>query len=268
MALHGLVCICALLSLQLFPSHCLRIHPRPQPALVEQQSVLWLSSNFTNANAASSGRMTMWSGSSTTIVGSSCEYANSANGGLKSPTAISPYVKNRAYCAADDKLFKGGANCGACYRVRYGGGAATDPGRAGSLIVQIVDSGSAKTFDCHLKAFQKITGARTGIFPISYTPVSCLRKKGGAVAMVLDGNNAYYTKVIFSNLQKAVRSASMTIAGSKINLKRAGGATWSANTGGKKGKVTFSLKLTGGSAYRFSSCFSSWPVRTGSSCRR
>jgi len=66
---------------------------------------------------------------------------------------------------------------------------AADPGRPGSLVVQIVDSGSAKTFDCHVDAFEEIIGARTGVFPITYEPVDCGTTPGhAAVATVLDGN--------------------------------------------------------------------------------
>merc|ERR1712187_423857 len=91
------------------------------------------------------------------------------------------------------------------------GSSATDPGRAGELIVQVVDSGSAKTFDCQLQAFQTITGSATGVFPISYEPVDCRTGNGVAVATMLDGNNAFFTKVIFSNLASPVDTAQLTI---------------------------------------------------------
>merc|ERR1719499_2254952 len=122
---------------------------------------------------AFSGRLTMWSDNPTIIVGGSCEYANAAGGGINSPSATSPYVASRAYCAADDALYEQGATCGACFRVSYDGSEATDPGRPGSMVVQIVDSGSAKTFDCQIDAFENITGAMTGMFPITYEPVDC-----------------------------------------------------------------------------------------------
>eukprot|EP00933_Yihiella_yeosuensis_P030157 TRINITY_DN2381_c0_g3_i2.p1 TRINITY_DN2381_c0_g3~~TRINITY_DN2381_c0_g3_i2.p1 ORF type:complete len:517 (+),score=82.09 TRINITY_DN2381_c0_g3_i2:67-1617(+) len=212
------------------------------------------------------GLMTMWSDSDTTIVGGSCEYANAANGGLISPAASSPYVALRAYCAADAMLYAGGAACGSCWRVSYDGSPATDPGRPGSSIVQIVDSGSAKTFDCQVVAYEAITGSRTGVFPISYEPVECETSSGGAVATVLDGNNAWYTKVIFSNLPFAVISADISIAGTTFSMNRVGGATWSASTGGKTGVVSFLLVLDGGATASLTSCFSSWPVATGTYC--
>merc|ERR1719277_1824078 len=148
----------------------------------------------------------MWSDSDTTIVGGSCEYANAAQGGVNAPSASSPYVASRAYCAADAELYRLGATCGACFLVAYDGSPATDPGRAGSLVVQIVDSGSTETFDCQVDAFETITGSRTGVFPITYVPVDC-ETTGGPAATVLDGDNAWYTKVIFSDLPGSVASA-------------------------------------------------------------
>merc|ERR1719401_602848 len=183
--------------------------------------------------------MTMWSDSPTTIVGGSCEYANAATGGTSSPAATSPYVASKAYCAADAALYANGAHCGSCYRVSYDGSEATDAGRAGSLIVQIVDSGSAKTFDCQVEAFEAITGARTGVFPISYEPVDCNVGTGGLTATVLDGENAWYTKVVFSNLPKAVIGAELVVGGQGFSMQRSGGATWSASPDGKTGAAAF-----------------------------
>lgn len=209
----------------------------------------------------------MWSDNPTIIVGGSCEYANSARGGVSSPSATSPYVASHAYCAADDGLYQQGASCGACFRVSYDGSEATDDGRPGSRVVQIVDSGSAKTFDCQVDAFQAITGARTGIFPITYEPVDCETAVGhGPVATVLDGENAWYTKVIFSNLPKAVVSVELTVNGASFAMSRAGGATWKAAPGGATGRAGFVVVLQDGSSVDLGSCFDSWPVPTGSQC--
>merc|ERR1719336_2316152 len=190
------------------------------------------------------GRLTMWSDSPSTIVGASCEYANAALGGVRAPSATSPYVASRSYCAADDALYQAGATCGACFRVSYDGSPATDPGRAGSLVIQIVDSGSAKTFDCQVDAFSQITGARTGVFPVTYEPVVC-ETDGGAVATVLDGDNAWYTKVIFSNLPAAVLGAEAVVGSSTFPMSRASGATWSASLGGVQGGASFAVTLEG-----------------------
>jgi len=211
------------------------------------------------------GMMTMWSDSSSTIVGGSCEYANSAVGGLSASSASSPYVARRAYCAADAALYQAGATCGSCFRVSYDGSAATDAGQAGSLVVQIVDSGSAKTFDCQVDAFHAITGARTGVFPITYELVEC-ETNGPALATVLDGNNAWYTKVIFSNLAGAVIGAQAVVDGQEFSMNRVSGATWSASPGGAKGVAGFVLTLADGSTVDLRSCFASWPVATGTSC--
>ena len=211
------------------------------------------------------GLMTMWSGSPTTVVGGSCEYANAANSGIGSSAASSPYLAARAYCAADDALYNSGAACGSCWQVAYDGSPATDLGRPGSAVVQIVDSGSAKTFDCHLDVFKAITGASTGIFPITYTPVDC-DVQGGPVATVLDGNNAWYTKVIFSNLVQAVVAAELYLAGRTFSMTRVSGATWSASPAGASGPAAFRVVLTSG-AEVFFECFDSWPVESGSFCQ-
>jgi len=215
---------------------------------------------------SSPGMMTMWSDSPTTLVGGSCEYANAANGGLTSPAATSPYVAALAYCAADDGLYAGGAACGNCYRVSYDGSPTTDPGHPGSLVVQIVDSGSAKTFDCQLTAFQAITGASTGVFPVDYEPVDCETAAGGAAATVLDGNNAWYTKVIFSNLPKAVVAARLAVGSKRFAMSRNSGATWKAQLDGSRGVASFEITLEGGSTLSLAPCFQTWPVSTGSSC--
>jgi len=209
----------------------------------------------------------MWSDSPTTIVGGSCEFANAAQGGIEAPSATSPYIARRAYCAADDALYRAGAACGSCFKVSYDGSPATDQGRPGSLVVQIVDSGSAKTFDCQVDAFEAITGARTGIFPITYEPVDCeLNPASGPVATVLDGMNAWYTKVIFSNLPQAVDAAEITVEDRPFSMSRVGGATWQASPGGATGVAGFALRLDGGAVVCLDACFGAWPVATTASC--
>ena len=58
-------------------------------------------------------------------------------------------------------------------------------GRPGSAVVQIVDSGSWATFDCHMTAFSKITDYNTGFFPVSYEEVPCDTASQGPVVGVL-----------------------------------------------------------------------------------
>mmetsp|Transcript_112267 Transcript_112267/g.312008 ORF Transcript_112267/g.312008 Transcript_112267/m.312008 type:complete len:435 (-) Transcript_112267:285-1589(-) len=219
------------------------------------------------AAASFSGLMTMWSDSPTTVVGGSCEYANAAQGGLASTAAASPYVQSRAYCAADDALYRSGAACGSCYRVSYDGSTATNAGRAGSLVVQIVDSGSAKTFDCHMDAFEQITGARTGIFPVTYEAVDCdVSSSQGPAATVLDGMNPWHAKVVFSNLPQSVATATMAVGGQPHAMYRVGGATWSVSLPGSPGATSFEVVLEGGARAAFDACFETWPVATGASC--
>eukprot|EP00930_Biecheleria_cincta_P043276 TRINITY_DN29730_c0_g1_i1.p1 TRINITY_DN29730_c0_g1~~TRINITY_DN29730_c0_g1_i1.p1 ORF type:complete len:1074 (+),score=175.39 TRINITY_DN29730_c0_g1_i1:111-3224(+) len=209
------------------------------------------------------GFMSMWSG---TVVGGSCEYANDKSGALNSPAATSPYISGKVYCAADSALYAAGASCGSCWRVSYDGSPATESGQPGSMVIQIVGSGSPNTFECHLTAFQQITRATSGVFPVTYESVGCETGSQGGVATVLDGNNAWYTKVIFSNLPDAVVGASMMVKDRVYTMSRVSGATWQANTGGQSGSVSFSVSLGDGSTVQFDSCFSSWPVATGEYC--
>lgn len=223
---------------------------------------------LTNTSVRGSGFMTMWSGSPTTIVGSACEYADASSGGVDAQSASSPYVGRRAYCAADAGLYNGGAACGSCFRVSYSGSGGTDPGRAGSLVVQIVDSGSAKTFDCQLDAFRAITGSDTGIFPVSYESVDCDVAPVGSTATVLVGNNAYYAKGIFADLKQAVTAAELHIAGEVFQMSRCSGATWNVSPNGKTGAADFVLTLADGEKVHLDGCFSSWPVPSLASCNR
>merc|ERR1712218_293378 len=116
-------------------------------------------------------------------------------------------------------------------------------------------------------AFEAITGARTGIFPITYEPVDCeIAIDHGPVITVLDGNNAWYTKVIFSNLPTAVASAELVVNGASFGMSRVGGATWKASPEGAIGSASFAVMLQDGSRVDFRSCFGTWPVPTGSHC--
>merc|ERR1712187_14419 len=103
----------------------------------------------------------------------------------------------------------------------------------------------------------------TGVFPISYEPVDCRTGNGGAVASMLDGNNAFFTKVIFSNLASAVESAQLTIEATSFTMDRAGGATWSkGGLNGITGAASFSLTLASGDVVAIDPCFGNWPVAT------
>merc|ERR1719229_1139517 len=215
--------------------------------------------------------MTMWSADPDIIVGSSCEYVNAAQGGLASPAATSPYITSKNYCAVSADLFEGGLACGRCYKLTFDGTDTTEHGcpAAGSRIIQVVDSGSAKEFDCQETVFEEISGCTTGVMGISYEEVEC-EGTGPATATVLDGDNAWYTKMIFSGLSHSVASASITVGeGELIQMNRNGGATWSASTpAGISGNVavTFKLTLDNEEIVELSECFGSWPQSTSASC--
>jgi len=211
---------------------------------------------------ASSGHMSVLGGS---VVDGKCEYADTTNGGAKSPAATSPHVVSGRYCGVSEQMFAGGASCGACYKVSYSGEGGTNPGRAGSAVVQVVNQAS-EVFACHKDVFQAITGATTGIFPITYTEVACEVESQVGVATVLDGKNAYYTKAIFSDLPHAVTSAKLKIGKKSFLMDRVAGATFKANTDGDVASASFELILADGSTNKLTPCFESWPVATGSSC--
>merc|ERR1719392_304555 len=102
---------------------------------------------------AISGSMSMWADTSDTIVGfesdgGSCKFADAKMGGLDAPTAHTPYIEQKHYCAVNHEMFTGGAVCGACFHITYAGNQAQGLGRPGSLTIQVVDSGSWATFDC------------------------------------------------------------------------------------------------------------------------
>ena len=150
-------------------------------------------------------------------------------------------IQNR-YCAVNDQLHQMGMGCGECFVVEYSGQGGTDPGRAGSAVIQVVDSGSAKEFDCFLNVFEEITGSSTGIFPITYTKIPC--KVTGPTAVILDGNNAWYVKVLFAGGSAGVQAARMDIGSTNYNMERVSGATWKATLSGIENQpVTFHVSF-------------------------
>merc|ERR1719476_340493 len=217
-------------------------------------------------NGAIAGKLTMWSDNPTIIVGGSCEYANAAGGGVSAPFGHEPLHLSTSLLAVDSALYRGGAACGSCFRVSYDGSDATDTGRPGSMIVEVVDSGSAKEFDCQVDAFETITGARTGVFPITYEPVDCDTADTGATVTLLDGGNAWYTKVVFGNLRQGVQSARLTVGTESFDMGRGSGASWTASMRGQTGPASFVVTLEDGTEVEFGDCFESWPVTTSSFC--
>mmetsp|Transcript_10102 Transcript_10102/g.18819 ORF Transcript_10102/g.18819 Transcript_10102/m.18819 type:complete len:837 (-) Transcript_10102:267-2777(-) len=203
--------------------------------------------------------MGLWTDSPDAVTGASCEYANAATGGLQSPAAQGKYMATRTYCLANPDVYASGDACGACWRVSREG--------HGSLVVQIVGShGGTNSLDCHRDAFEAIAGQAYGSYEVDLEPVDCDLEGGGPRATVMDGNNAWYTRVIFSNLPRAVLGARISLGGDMVEMQRVSGATWSAQLGGKEGATaSFAVTLEGGEVMNFP-CFDSWPVAGGSSC--
>jgi len=199
------------------------------------------------------------------LKGGQCEYAqdlsiSQGNGWWD------PYIGNLNYCAVDGKLFKNGRGCGDCYLIEFDGNGGTDPGRAGSTIIQVVDSGSGEEFDCQLEPFQDITGASTGVFPVTYTQVQC--ESSGVFAVVLDGNNSFYTKVLIAGGPSGADSVTLRIGSSSYPMFINSGATWATGLNGLQNQeVSFDITWTDGSSTTLSGCFGgSWPVATGTQC--
>mmetsp|Transcript_74340 Transcript_74340/g.131455 ORF Transcript_74340/g.131455 Transcript_74340/m.131455 type:complete len:375 (+) Transcript_74340:85-1209(+) len=215
-------------------------------------------------------KLTMW-GVGDVVKAGECEYAGF---GIGSVAAQTPYIPNKYYCAVRDDLFKNGAGCGICYKISYGGAGGSNAGRAGELVVQAVDRNAvsdhadAKEFDCQVGAFQNITGARTGVFPVNYERVDCDVTPEGPVAMVITGGNKWFIKVIFSNMISAVESAKMTVGSKSYNMKRTSGATWEAQMDdGPTGKASFEVKLDNSKVVNFPDCFQSMPQPSKAACR-
>jgi len=216
------------------------------------------------------GQMTMWSASDTTIVGGSCEYANYAQGGIASAAAQSPYALSKFYCAVSADLYESGLGCGRCYKITFDGtdtSETTGCSTAGSAIIQVVDSGSAKEFDCQTTAFEAITGCDTGVMGITYEEVAC-EGPGPATATVIYGGDKWYTKLVFSNLPHAVATASITVGGAQPVVMSKIGGPWAASTSAALTDVavTFDLVLDDGSPVTMTNCFGTWPQSTGASC--
>jgi len=211
---------------------------------------------------ASSGEMS--------VIGSGldggCEYADATDGGTKSPAATSPHIVSGRYCGVNLEKYAEGAGCGACYNVSYSGEGGTDKGRAGWEVVQVVNIAENVDFACNKDVFESITGASTGIFPVTYHKMACEVDSSVGVASVLDGNNAYYTKAIFSDLPYAVSSAKLKIGSKSFPMSRVAGATFKASTDGTQASASFELTLADGSINKMAPCFTSWPVTTDSSC--
>lgn len=218
---------------------------------------------------AHQGSMSMWASTKDTLVGyksegSNCKFADKKMGGLNAATAQTPYIKSRKYCAVNAAMFGGGEICGACFRITYKGNHAQHLGRPGSTVIQVVDSGSWATFDCHMNAFSDVTDYHTGIFPVTYEQVSCDTTSAGATVAVLE-SDYYFTKLVFNNLHYPVKEASVAVAGRDYPLQLVSG-WWYVWTGGVKGHSEFSVTETNGQKVRIPGCFGGWQHRHGGAC--
>lgn len=213
--------------------------------------------------APHAGSMSMWGATKDTLVGyysegSACKFADKDMGGLSAPTAQTPYIKNRKYCAVNAGMFGGGEICGACFKITCTGNHEQHLGRPGSTVIQVVDSGSWATFDCHMEAFKEATNYDTDIFPVTYQQVPCVTA-GPPVVGVLD-SDYYVTKLVFNNLHFPVQAAEVSISGTKYPLKLIGG-WWHVWTGGVKGSSSFSVTQADGQHAAILGCFGGWENR-------
>ena len=103
-------------------------------------------------------------------------------------------------------MWKNGDAGGACYKISYDGAKATNPGRPGSDVIQVIDKCADKNFDCFIDAFKEITGSTTGILPISFAQVPCPVSPYGGVATATAGNR-YFIIVVFSDFKMQISSA-------------------------------------------------------------
>jgi len=237
------------------PSSCNDEGPSPTPP----------SLTTPTPSTGAQGFTTTWTSDPNTIQGGACEYAT-PSATAQGDSWLSPFVTAGNYCGVTLDLFEGGAACGRCYLVSYDGSPATDPGRPGEQIVQIVETGTAGSydnlFDCFIDAKERITGSPTGIFPITYTQVDCPNPASPA-AVVLDGNNAWYVKVLLAGGPSGIVSATLRIGDSTFPLSRVAGATFSASTNNAQGPASFDIVYDNGGTATIDGCFEgAWPVET------
>lgn len=225
---------------------------------------LWLGFVVTGGANALTGKMTMWTDQPSAILGASCGYADPIATQQGESWQV-PYIDQNMYCAVNNAVWNNGQACGRCYAISYSGTGGTNPGRKGNATVQVVNSGASEAFDCYLSAFQKITGANTGIFPVTYAQVPCQATK--TTVVVLDGPNAWYVKVLVAGGTRGVQAVKMTVGGKTYAMSRVVGATWSASlVGATGGTAQFVVTYEDGTTKTVSNCFNGWPVAKGKQC--
>ncbi|OLP81252.1 hypothetical protein AK812_SmicGene38232 [Symbiodinium microadriaticum] len=134
--------------------------------------------------------------------------------------------KDKVASGDKQEIYGNGAACGSCWKVAVEFEAHREG--QGSMVVQIIGSHGGSDLGCFFDAFRTISGADSGTFEdppqgklgstfdaleVSLEPVQCEVADAGPVATILDGNNAWYTRAIFSNLPYAVVKASILVDG-------------------------------------------------------
>ena len=213
----------------------------------------------TESTVGSTGELTWWTASEPgPLQGSSCEYASSA-ATTHDASWLSTYVSGGMYCAVSDDLFANGEGCGKCYRVTYTSGGTNDSeAQSGTADIQVVNSGAGGTehFDCFEDAHKAITGISTGIHPVSYYEIPCTYTPPAIV--ILDGPNAYYTKVLVAGGTTGVAGVDIILDGNRVTMYKNSGATWAAGLSGTEGTqvdIAFEVTFTDNTVVLISSCF-------------
>ena len=88
------------------------------------------------------------------------------------------------------------------------------------------------------------------------------------MTVILDGDNAWYVKILFAGGSEGVHAASMDIGSTNYSMERVSGATWKATLSGIENQpVTFHMSFSDGSEKTIKNCFQrGWPVATSSQC--
>jgi len=218
----------------------------------------------------------MWANNDA-LIGAQCEYANAPVNSITDPM-LPGYLRKGFHCAIGDSNpgFGKGEHCGKCYRIESlsDSGKGGTPGKKGSAVVMVSNGGAggAAHFDCIMESFQAITGARTGIFPVTFEHVTCDDIQGGPVVINWADKNAFYCKMMFENIGGwgHLNSVELCLNGrscKKLNLFA--GATWTGCPQGTAGSTLWKFTQVspkGGSETITCSCSGAWPWNTGHRC--
>lgn len=182
----------------------------------------------------------MWKEGPGNLIGAHCEFGNSPVNSFTDPV-LPIYLRNGFHCAIgdDQPAWENGRHCGKCYRITYDGNGGTDPGKAGSAVIMVSDSGAGSPppghFDCTMDSFEAITGSRTGKFPMEFEEVTCdLVEKGPVIIDWANEGNAWFCKMMFENIGGwgGLEEVELCIDGKNCKpIKRFSGATWTGCPG-------------------------------------